>query len=355
MQVALTGIPGTGVKTIFSAITGNVEAAGASSWKPGQTRLVSLRVPDERLDYLSEVYKPKKKTYATVELVEYPGLFGSASTDNNSIGKIRQANAIVINLRTFESQTFPHPSGSIDPARDLERIYSDFVIADIAVLETRYVRLEKNIARLKKDEEVAEFEVLKKCRELLEAGKGVSEAGLSEEESKLIRSFGFLTEKPLVLLINIGENQLGEEESVMAPFVEKGYEVQALCGSLEAELAALDKDERAEFMSDFGVTKLAAPTVLSAIFRRLSILTFFTYGEDECRAWNVEEGDTAVAAAGKIHTDLARGFIRAEVVGWDDFKEHGSIKEVKAAGRFRLEGKEYLVNEGDLIIIRHSS
>ncbi|MDP6111222.1 MAG: DUF933 domain-containing protein [Planctomycetota bacterium] len=355
MQVALTGIPGTGVKTIFSAITGNVEEAGASSWNPGQSRLVSLRVPDERLDIITEVYKPKKKTYATVELVEFPGLFGSPSTDNAAIGKIRQTDAIVIVLRTFESQAFPHPSGSIDPARDLERIYSDFVIADLEVLETRHERLEKNLARMKKDEDVAEFEVLCKCRELLNSGKGVSEAGLSEDESKLIRSFGFLTEKPLVLLINVGESQLGDEESAMSAFVEKGYEAQALCGSLEAELCALDEEERAEFMSDFGVTELAAPAVLSAIFRRLSILTFFTYGEDECRAWNVEEGDTAVDAAGKVHTDLARGFIRAEVVAWDDFKEHGSVKDVKAAGKFRLEGKEYLVNEGDLIIIRHNA
>jgi GTP-binding protein YchF len=355
MQLALTGIPLTGVKTVFSAISGHAEPAGVHSWAPGQSRLIVVKIPDERLDFISKAFKPKKTTLATVTLAEFPGLFGGPGTDSGLIGRIREADALVIVLRTFESEANPHPAGSVDPARDLDRIYSDFVIADMGVLESRVDRLEKNLKRARNEDDAAELEVLVKCRAALDAGRGVRDCELKEDERKRIRSYCFLTEKPLILVLNVGEDQLGQEEELMAPFKARGYEVQAICGSLEAELSQLGPDERLEFMKDFGLKQLAAPKVLGAAYRTLDIVTFFTFAGDECRAWQIHRGETAVAAAGKVHTDLARGFIRAEVIAFEDFKVHGGMKEVKAAGKLRLEGRDYVVREGEMLLIRHNA
>ncbi|MBI2193829.1 MAG: redox-regulated ATPase YchF [Planctomycetes bacterium] len=354
MQLALLGIPGTGVKTLFSAITGLAEPAGAYTGAPGQARVAVVKVPDERLLLLSSVYRPKKTTPATVELVEFPGLFGGPAVDARVVAKARESDALVIVLRTFESQVAPHLLGAVDPKRDLARIDSEMALADLAILEARLDRLEKNLKRNRTDEDLAEKDILLRCRAELEAGRSVRDARLSDAERRAIRSFRFLTEKPAILMMNIGENQIGQEEALMTSFKGK-YEVQAICGSLESELARLGEAERADFMKDFGVQELAAPVVLHAAYRILEVVTFFTYGEDECRAWNVRRGDTVVEAAGRIHTDLAKGFIRAEVVSFEDFRQYGDMKGVKAAGKFRLEGRDHLVQEGDIIIIRHSN
>ena len=355
MQLALTGIATSGVKTIFSAISGHAESEGAYTGGPGQARLSTLKIPDERLENIHSVFKPPKMVQTTVELAEYPGLFGGPSTDNQNVAKVREADAVVLILRTFESVAAPHLLGSVDPQRDLDQLQSDMVIADLAIVETRLERLEKNLRRQNNDEDAAEQEILLRCKDVLDQGKCTREMELSEADEKRIGNFLFLTRKSLLLILNIGENQIGEEESLKQPFTDSGYEVQALCGSLEAELSQLDEEERAEFMGDFGIEELAAPVVLGAAYRILQVVTFFTHNEKECRAWNVEKGDTAVIAAGKIHTDLAQGFIRAETIAYDDFKEHGDISGAKAAGKFRLEGRDYVVQEGDLITIRHNA
>jgi len=354
MQLALTGMPSTGVKTVFSAVTGYTEEGDARS-RPGQARVVVVRIPDKRLDLISSVFRPKKTVPATVELTEYPGLFGGGGMDNSLVGKIREADALVLVLRAFESSVSPHSAGSVDPERDFEQLCSDFVLADLAVLEPRVERIERSLARMRHEEEEAELDVLLRCRELLEAGRGVRDAELSDDDRKRIHNYCFLTEKPLILILNIGEDQLGQEDELAAPFRDKGLEVRALCGSLEAELPQLDEADRAEFMKDFGLEELAAPKVLSAAYHRLETVTFFTFTGDECRAWQLRRGENAVAAAGKVHTDLARGFIRAEVAAFEDFKEHGGIKEVKAAGKLRLEGRDYVVQEGDMLLIRHNA
>ena len=355
MQLALTGVPSSGVKTIFSSLTGHIDAEGSHSWAPGQSRLSVVKIPDARLDLLAEIIKPKKVVHATVELAEYPGLFGSRNVDNNLVGQIRQADALVLVLRSFESSVNPHPAGSVDPARDLDQVLSDFVIADLAVLETRLDNLAKALRRARRAEDVAEQETLLRCREKLDAGLGVSEVELSDADRKAVSGFGFLSQKPIIIILNFGEDQMGQEEELAAPFREKGYEVQALCGSLESELAQLGDEEQKEFMDDFGLTELAAPRVLAAAYRTLEVVTYFTYGEPECRAWELHKGETAVDAAENVHTDLARGFIRAEVVSMDDFKEYGDLKGVKAAGKFRLEGRDYVVQEGDTLIVRHNA
>ncbi|HSR67526.1 MAG TPA: DUF933 domain-containing protein [Acidobacteriota bacterium] len=354
MRLALIGITSSGVKTIYSAITGHAESGGGFRPSSALNRLAVLKVPDPRLDLLTEIFKPKKKVAATVELTEFPGLLGGSKTDAQAVAKAREADALAIVLRCFSSEVAPHPKDSIDPRRDLDDLEAEMVLSDLAVAENRLERLAGSVKTKADEDDMAEYAVLSQVREQLEEGLPVGSLDLKPEERKRIRGFGFLTAKPRMLILNIGEAQLGEEESIAAPFRRQGWVAEALCGSLEAELAQLEESERGEFMSDFGVEELAAPRVLAAAYQALEIRTFYTYGEDETRAWTVRAGDTAVDAAGKIHSDLAKGFIRAEVVGWQDFQEHRSIKEAKAAGKFRLEGKDYLVQEGDLIIIRHS-
>ncbi len=355
MQLALIGIPSSGVKTIYSALSGNAEAGEAvRPTSPGQTRLTVLKVPDQRLDLLAGIFKPQKVVPATVELAEFPGLFAAPRSDASRVAKAREADALALVLRSFESDVAPHQDGMVDPQRDLRNLLSELALSDLAVVEARLERLKRSVKRKDAEEELAEQDVLLRLKEALESGASVRDVELAAEDSKRIRGFGFLSAKPLLLIVNIGESQLGQEEPLLRPFSAQGWEAQALCGSLEAELSQLEESERIEFMQDFGVEELAAPTVLSAAYRVLETRTFLTYGEDECRAWNVRIGDTAVDAAGKIHSDLARGFIRAEVIAWEDFDQHRDLKKIKAAGKFRLEGKDYVVQEGDLIIIRHS-
>lgn len=355
MRLALIGLAQTGVKTIYSAIVGHAEAGGIQAGGSSQARLHVLKVPDPRLDLLAEIFKPRKIVHATVELTEFPALFGSTRLDSQNVAKAREADALALVLRCYENNVAPHPAGSVDPQRDLDNLLAEMVLADLAVVESRLERLASSVKRRDNEDDLAEHALLSRVRVVLEGSQGVRQADLQPDERKRLRGFGFLTAKPMLLILNIGEGQLGKEEELSTPFRGRGQEVEALCGSLEAELAQLDEGEQTEFMSDFGVAELAAPRVLAAAYRTLDLRTFLTYGEDEVRAWNVRAGETALAAAGKIHSDLARGFIRAEVIGWQDFEQHRDIKAVKAAGRFRLEGKDYVVQEGDLIIIRHSS
>ncbi len=353
--MALTGIPGTGVKSTFTAISGHVEEGGLASSSSGQGRIVVLKVPDPRLDLISEQYNPRKIVPATVELAEYPGAIGGPSTDARALAKAREADALVLVIRTFESSVAPHLAGSVDGKRDLDLLTSEMVLSDLSIVEGRLDRLSRSVKRKDNEEDLAEQAVLLRLKSSLEEGFPVRDADLTSDEQRRIRSFGFLSEKPVLLILNIGESQIGQEAELVSGFKALGFEVETLCASLEAELAQLEDAERKEFMGDFGLTELAAPKVLAAAYRMMSVRTFFTYGEDECRAWNVKVGDNAVDAAARIHTDLARGFIRAEVFSFEDFREHRELKNIKAAGRFRLEGKEYVVQDGDLIIIRHSS
>ncbi len=353
MQLALIGLPGSGVKTTFAAITGLTEAAGAFG-QGAAGRVTALKVPDPRLEAVSRVFQPKKTVSATVEILEFPGLFGGGKTDSRLLGKVREAEALVPVLRAFESLALPHPEGGVDPRRDYRALASEMLLADLGVVEGRLARLASSLQKRKDEDEAAERDVLLRCKECLDRGERLSTLTLDPFELKRIRGFGFLTLKRQLVLVNIGDAQLGSEAELTAPFEQQGLEVRALSASLEEELAGMEEAERDEFMRELGIPELAAPIVLSAAYRALRVVTFYTYSEDECRAWTLRRGETALDAAAKVHTDLARGFIRAEVVSFDDFQEHGDIKSVKAAGRFRLEGKDYVVADGDLIIIRHS-
>ncbi len=353
MQLALVGLPGAGVKTVFNAIIRWADSAAPQSRGGSQNRIAVVKVPDPRLALISTAFSSRKTVPATVELIESPGLFGD-KIDGRSLARVREGDALVVVLRAFENLSVPHLDGSIDPTRDLDRILSEMLLSDLAIVESRLERLEATLQKRKVEEELLERNLLLRCLDLLNQGQRLSELDLPPAQEKVLRGFGFLTRKPMLLLMNIGDNQIGREEELAGAFG-RDSEGCTLCADIEAELATMEIEEREEFMRELEIEELAAPQVLSAAYRLLKIVTFFTYSEDECRAWRVRRGETAVDAAGKIHTDLARGFIRAEVVSFRDFEGLGGIKETKAAGRFRLEGKNYPVVDGDMIIIRHSS
>ena len=353
MQLALVGLPAAGVKTVFNAITSWADSAASQATSGGQNRIAVVKVPDPRLDRISRAFSPRKTTPATVELIESPGLFGD-KIDARSLARVREADALVVVLRVFENLSVPHLDETIDPARDLDRVLSEMLLSDLAIVENRLERLTASLQKRKSDEELLERDILLRCLELLNQDQRLSELDLPATQEKVLRGFGFLTQKEMLILLNIGDNQIGQEEELAAG-LGIDQEKCTLCADIEAELATLEAEEREEFMRELAIQELAAPQVLRAAYRLLKIVTFFTYGEDECRAWRVRQGQNAVDAAGQIHSDLARGFIRAEVVSFPDFDQLGGIKEAKAAGRFRLEGKDYPVVDGDIIIIRHSS
>ena len=353
MQIGLIGFPGAGVKTIFSAITGLTQSGGVGSTTIGTSRLAVLKVPDPRLELISSVYKPRKSTPATVDIAEFPGVFGPHA-DARLLAKCRESDALALVLGAFENAGSDSHGGAA-PGVDAGPLKDEMILADLAIAEARLERLTSSLSKKKDDTEKAEHQVLVKCREQLDQGRPLLDLELTAEDAKRIRGFGFLSRKPAFVLINIGEAQLGSAQRLVEQLSKQGVTARALCGDIESELARIEGADREELMKEFGISELAAPEVLRAAYECLQVCTFYTYGEDECRAWTLQEGQTAVDAAGRIHTDLARGFIRAEVVSFADFREHGDIKKARAAGRFRLEGKEYVVADGDLIIIRHSS
>jgi GTP-binding protein YchF len=353
MQIGLIGFSGAGVKTVFSAITGLTPAAGIGSTIIGTSRLAVLQVPDPRLELISSVYNPKRSTHSKVEIAEFPGVFG-ARPDPRLLAKCRESDALALVIGAFGD-------GGLDkvPEPDLESLSDtlrdEMILADLTVAESRLTRLTVSLKKRKNEIEEAELKVLVECLKQLEMGRVLLDLNLDAEDKRRIRGFGFLSLKPVFLLINIGEGDVGKEQEITERFLEKGLTARTLCGDLESELATIEGDDRGELMDDLGIEELAAPKVLRAVYECMDVCTFYTYGEDECRAWTLRAGQTAVDAAARIHTDLARGFIRAEVVSFADFQEHECIKNVKGAGRFRLEGKDYTVQDGDLIIIRHSS
>jgi GTP-binding protein YchF len=257
-------------------------------------------------------------------------------------------------VRAFPSDAVPHRKGSVDPRRDLEEIDGDLFVTDLDIIERRIETLRHDVKRPtpKQEEERAELALLERCRAQLGTVGSLDRLTLSEEEQKALRGYTFLTQKPAVVVLNIGEGQMGEEVAQASSLCQQ--HVVALCADMEKELLALDPEERKPFMEDLGITELRSAKVVQAALDAIGLITFFTANEKELRAWLVPRGATAVEAAGRVHTDLARGFIRAEVVAANDLLALGSLKEVKAHGKLRLEGKDYIVQDGDLLQIRFS-
>ena len=353
MRLTLVGLPGAGVRTVFSALAGITKSARAFGETGKGGRIVVLKVPDPRLKRISQVFRPKKTTPSTVEIVEIPGLFGR-QVNSRGLAKAREADSLVLVVRAFRRRSILHLKGSIDPERDRDLLFSELLLADQVMVTGRIDRLRGSLRKRGNPQEIIELELLRRCLEVLDEGHPLSRMHFSADQRKRVRGFGFLTLKPLIVLLNIGEDQLKEELPLPTRWKQDRLQVCGFCAGIEAELGAMAPEDRDEFMAEFGILELAAPKVLRAVYRTLEVVTFYTYSENECRAWTIKAGDSAITAAAKIHTDLADGFIRAEVVSYGDFDRHGDLKAAKAAGRFRLEGRDYQVADGDLVLVRHS-
>lgn len=353
MRVALVGPPQSGKSTLFAAVA---EAGGSQVdlHRPDQPHLAVVKVPDERVDWLAGVYQPKKTTYAELEFLDVPG-FDLSDEAGRSRAKthwpvMRQSDMIVFVCRVFADDTVAAYRDRIDAQGDLEELLAEMLFADLDQVTHRIEKLEGSIKKPtpKRDEYVAELEVMKRLAEALEHDKPISEAIRNEAEGKLIRSFAFLSQKPMLAVLNCSEDAAGEA----GPDELAGLGCIQLSARIEEEIAQLDPEERTEFLADLGVTESARDRLIRACYERLDLTSFLTYGPDECRAWTIPAGTDAVTAAGEIHTDIQRGFIRAEVVAFDDLKAAGDMKGVKATGKMRLEGKNYVVQDGDVITFR---
>ncbi len=322
---------------MFELLTG--AAADPGKVHAGQIGVATLT--DPRLDFLAELHKPKKITPATVELLDTPGLLPGTHGDNpQRLALIREGDALLIVLGTFAGG---------DPAADLSAFRDEILFADLVVIGNRVERLEASVKKPRPDREqqLKELEVVKRVQAALDAGDTVASLGLTDEEKKPLKSFGLLTDKPQVVVVNIAQGQtIPDALKALAP------DALAIDAKLELELAQLPPDERAAFMADLEITELGRDRIIRSAYDAVGIITFFTAGEPEVRGWNLERGGSAVDAAGKIHTDLAKGFIRAEVTAFDDLSRLGSVKEVKANNLQRLEGKDYIVKDGDVVYFR---
>lgn len=354
MRAAIIGLPSSGKTTVFDLLTGRRDEPGAFA-APGTVHMGVATVADERLDPLGDILQPRKRTLAHLEFTDLAGLFTGQKASPEAVAAMREADAMMEVLRAFGNLAVPHPKGSVDPKRDLDDIHSELFITDLDIIERRIEALRQSVKKPtpRQEEERAELALLERCREQLDRVGSLDHLELSDEERKRLSGFAFLTRKPAVLALNIGEEQLGDERAA-AVLGERSEPVVALAAELEKELLALDPAERKPFLDDYGLSELSDRKLIAATVRALGLITFFTANEKELRAWLIPEGSTAIEAAGKVHTDLARGFIRAEVAAARELIEAGSMKDLRARGRVRLEGRDYVVQDGDLIQVRFS-
>jgi GTP-binding protein YchF len=355
VKLGLVGLPASGKTTIFHALTEGKSETHPTD--PHAPRIASVKVPDPRVDFLAEMYKPKRVVHASIDYVDIRGIMAEAGREENArlLASLREADALVHVVRLFENQATPHPRATLDPMRDIREIGDELVFADLAMAEPRIEKLKKSVAHATPHlaEEKQELAVLLRCGEALGSGRRIFHLSLAPEEARAIRAFRFLTEKPLILLLNVGEKEIKKDFSALLPAAEAEAKI-VMCGEMEKEIASLEPADRPAFLADLGIEHPAGDLLKIASYRALRQRTFFTVNEAEVHAWNVTEGDNAVTAAGKVHTDMARGFIRAEVIRFDDLKAAGSMKEARAHGKVKVEGRDYLVQDGDVIYFRFS-
>jgi GTP-binding protein YchF len=354
MEIGLVGLTQTGKTTLFRLLT----QARVSPEKRG-TNAGMARVPDGRIDFLSQLYQPKKTTYAQIEFIDVAGLVAAQEGHGSGSGKflndVRPCDALVHVLRAFDHPEAVHAQGSVDPARDLEAVEIELLFADMELVEKRMERIKsgKKITAENKEE----LERLERCYAWMEQGKSMRDMDLTEEERAGMRNYAFLTEKPRLAVANLDENQYKSgrypaEAALKRLCQTLGIPLLEICAQMELEIDELPEEDRMLFMEDLGLTETGIQALARTAYHHLGLISFLTVGEDEVRAWTIPKGTAARDAAGRIHSDIERGFIRAEVVKYKHVAELGSMAKVKEAGLFRLEGKEYLVEDGDVINFR---
>jgi GTP-binding protein YchF len=360
MKTGIIGLPQVGKTSLFRILTkAKFEERGHSNSR--EAHIGVARVPDERLDKLSALYSPKKTTYATVEFVDVAAIGQEALKETAFLTSLRNVDALIHVLRAFEDDSIPHV-GPIDPLRDIKSVEFDLMISDLTQIEKRLERLEKDLKKGRTSDLEHEQALLLRSKEALEKEQPLRELEMTADEKKLIKGFMFLSQKPILYALNIGESStLGADlEAAVSRF--KLDEVAhrpnagatAICGKVEAELAEMDDAEAADFLESYELHESGLVRLIRQSYQLLGLISFFTAGEDECRAWTVPVGSKAPQAAGAIHTDLEHHFIRAETIRWDVLLEAGSEAAARSKGTLRLEGKEYVVQDGDIMHIRHS-
>ena len=366
MQIAIVGLAGAGKTTVFNTLTrGHAQIGGFGALT---LNVGVVKVPDARLDRLAEIFKPKKIVHADVTYIDLPapppsseGHVGTEELPAEHLARLRDSDALLHVVRAFDDPSLPHPSGSVDPARDLEQLDLEFILADLAMVDRRLERLAssgRHGTPAEREANEREEVVLRRLKIELEAGRPIRDAGLSDDEAKPVRGFRFLTEKPVLVLVNVGERDLasapGLTERIAAAYLHQHAMVDHLSARIEMELGELEADDAATFMEELGIAESGLERVIRLSYRLLGLISFLTAGPDEVRAWPIPSGSSAVDAAGAIHTDLAKGFIRAETVAYEDLLELGSIAEARRHGRLRSEGKTYRVADGDVLEILFS-
>jgi len=366
VQIAIVGLAASGKTTVFNTLTrGHAETGGYGALT---LNVGVVKVPDERLDRLAEIFKPKKIVHADVTYVDLPappasteGHVGTEELPAEHLARLRESDALLHVVRAFDDPSVPHPEGSVDPARDLERLDLEFILADLAMVDRRLERLStsgRHGTPAEREANDREEVVLRRLKVELEAGRPIRDAGLSDDEAKTVRGFRFLTEKPVLVLLNVGESDLGTAPALVgrigASYDHRHSMVDHLSAKIEMELGELDAPDAATFMEELGIAESGLERVIRLSYRLLGLISFLTAGPDEVRAWPIPDGSTAVDAAGAIHTDLAKGFIRAECVSYDDLITLGSTAEARKAGKLRSEGKTYRVADGDVLEILFS-
>jgi hypothetical protein len=358
MQIGIVGLPNSSKTTVFNALTrGHVETAAFSTGGFTVHRAV-VEVPDRRVDTLSAMFKPKKTIYARVEYKDIGGLAKGISDGGLSgelLGAVAQTDALLHVVRAFEDPDVPHPEETVNPVRDVAILDAEFLLSDLVIVEKRLERLADQLRRPGGGPERAANEVelalLQRVQAALEVETPVRDVDLSAEEQRLLRGFQFLSAKPLLMVLNTGDAEVPDAATLLS-YPHRHSDVATIRGRLEAELAQLDETDRDELMAVYGVTEPGLNRVIRLSYALLGLQSFFTVGEDEVRAWTVAVGASAVEAAGTIHSDLARGFIRAEVIHCDELLAAGSMAEAKKLGKLRLEGRDYVVRDGDILNIR---
>lgn len=358
MKIGLVGLNQTGKTTLFNLLTGREEGTSAPAGK-GSANTGTGLVPDERIDFLAELYHPKKTAYAKIDLTDVAG-FSAAGENRNSgaarfLNDVRPCDALIHVLRAFESDAVVHDLDTIDPARDLEAVETEMLFADLELAEKRIDRIKTGRKITKENAE--ELALLERCFAWLEKGGAMREMELSGQDRTAVSSYAFLTEKPRMAVVNLDENQWKagtwpNQQALRALCTRLSIPMLELCVEMELEISRLPKEDKQMFMEDMRIGQPGVDVLARAVYGLLGLISFLTAGEDEVKAWTIDKGTNARNAAGKIHSDIERGFIRAEVVKFDDIKETGSMAKVKEKGLFRLEGKEYIVIDGDIIHFR---
>ena len=366
MQIAIVGLAASGKTTVFNTLTrGHAETGGYGALT---LNVGVVKVPDVRLDRLAELFRPKKIVHADVTYVDLPappasteGHVGTEELPAEHLARLRESDALLHVVRAFDDPSVPHPEGSVDAGRDLERLDLEFILADLSMVDRRLERLGasgRHGTPAERESNEREEVVLRRLKAELEAGRPIRDAAMTDDEAKAVRGFRFLTEKPVLILLNVGESDLAGAPALVAK-VRAGYDhrhamVEHLSAKIEMELGELDAADAATFMEELGISESGLERVIRLSYELLGLISFLTAGPDEVRAWPIPGGSTAVDAAGTIHTDLAKGFIRAETVTYDDLVTLGSIPEARKAGRLRSEGKTYRVADGDVLEILFS-